>query len=202
MFVKLLLGVILIIAIIGAVVIMKDEIRSFIEPLGQQIFRDMPFGIPSFERGGRVVGRSSEGVNPPTLIDRLANRHIVTPTQEVVMTGDSEGNSECLGGTETEVMVKVNNDINVDQLDISYAFENLSQGETQSRITKVASCGRDSMIKQCIPVAPEGSGVRLYTLSYQNTTKEKRVYPKLLDLKEYQESHTPPLLASEFIPIL
>ncbi len=171
--------------------------------------------------GGRVLGRMSEGVDPPTIPDRLAAvsaRHVVTVGQEVVMTGD--GTNSCLGG-DSEVLVEIQNDIEADQLDISYAFE--KDGETAgSRIIKAASCGKQSQIRQCIPLAPEGRGLRLTALAYYSVEEpvvldengmievlskgevprqreESRMYPTLIDSAILKDTPKLMLRASDFV---
>ncbi len=165
--------------------------------------------------GGAVVGRAVGGVDPPSIPARLASleasRSIATPAQEIIMIGSPT--HPCLGG-DTEVMLEVKNDIGSDQLDISYYLENLipvDEGETvaiSSRVTKIASCGPESVIRQCIPLAPEGRGVRLTTLAYYNMgddgnhREEKRIYPSVLNNEALKATGKIELNASAFEPVL
>lgn len=157
-----------------------------------------------FGSRGRALGRPSPGVDLPSLADRLsapAAQHIVTPSQEVVMTGMTP--HTCLGA-DNEVMLEVQNDVGADQLDVSYAMENLIGNDrpadpVASRVVKVASCGKESVIKQCIPIPTSGKGVRLHTLAYyyeaSNVREEPRVYPNIIE----KFSENPVFKASEFI---
>lgn len=102
------------------------------------------------------------------------------------MTGERSHN--CLGA-DNEVMLEVENDIGAHQIDVSYSFEGAS-GQMSGRPIKVASCGAQSMIKQCIPVATATQKMRLQALAYyyeepvdgkSNIREEPRVYPTLVD---------------------
>jgi hypothetical protein len=142
---------------------------------------------------GGVQGRAVGGIAPPSLADRHAaiiaaasSQNVVTRAQEVVMTGERSHN--CLGA-DNEVMLEVENDIGAHQIDVSYSFEGAS-GQMSGRPIKVASCGAQSMIKQCIPVATATQKMRLQALAYyyeepvdgkSNIREEPRVYPTLVD---------------------
>jgi hypothetical protein len=115
--------------------------------------------------GGRRLGYGVAGVEPPTLAQRLESasaQHQVNPTQEVLMTGTPSPNG-CLGG-DKELMVEIQNDIDADQLDISYAFETAPDETT--RKVKIASCGKQSMIKNCVPIPSEGRALRLFVQAF------------------------------------
>ena len=213
------------------------------------------FGYPTANSNGLVsssgvVGRAVGGVNPPSVADRIAallttdaGRHRVTSGQEVIMTGvvpqtteaSPEINSHSCLGADSEVLLEIRNDIGADQLDVSYAFEDFltSSNPTSAtpiiaaRVIKVASCGKESMIRQCIPVAPTGRGVRLHTLAYyyepssiveasvatdidgmitvpekkipSSLREEKRMYSTLLDTSSLKKNLTVALQASAFI---
>lgn len=205
----------------------SDALWQYLEASTNSIRSSLGMPVPTADavssRG--VVGRAVRGVDPPNVAERLAalsampsSQHVVTPAQEVVMTGSpSMAPHTCLGA-ENEVLIEVKNDIGADQLDVSYSFEGV--GETTpvlaARVVKVASCGRESVIRQCIPVAPSGRGIRLHTLAYyydaaevRNETdasttpkrpaalrEEKRTYPDLLNNESLRE----PLFASSFVP--
>lgn len=132
------------------------------------------------------------------LMSRASSRHITTPQQEVIMTGSTS--SQCLGGPEKEIFIEVTNDIGADQLDISYSSNN-----EFSNVTKAASCGKESIVKQCVPKSVfslENPQVRLYAKAYYPEGKEEnRVLPKST-LRMIEDDKTPlRLLASEFITV-
>lgn len=121
--------------------------------------------------GGRVVG----GANPPSLADLLtlpSSRHVVTAAQEVVMTGEepeadsaSGTNGACLGG-DKEALLQIKNDVGADQLDVSYYISN----DPSTRVIKVASCGADSSIRQCLPIMSESIILQLLAIYYDLET--------------------------------
>lgn len=123
--------------------------------------------------GGRVVG----GANPPSLADLLtlpSSRHMVTAAQEVVMTGEvssesvaasGPNNGACLGG-DKEALLQIKNDVGADQLDVSYYISN----DPSTRVIKVASCGADSSIRQCLPIMSESIILQLLAIYYDLET--------------------------------
>lgn len=160
--------------------------------------------IPGSARG-QQLGRAVAGVDPPSVVERLASQAIVTPTQEVIMTG-SAGINGCLGGTD-EAMIAVKNDIGADQLDISYSFEN-EESQTAARIVKVASCGSNSVIRQCIPLATTDHLVKLHALAYfyekvgesSIIREEARIYPVAIDNETLKNTFA--VNASDFVSVV
>lgn len=198
------------ITITVAVVMFTNMQHGEQAPVEQPSFRTMLNRfVPNSMRGGQQLGRAVPGVDPPSMADRLSalasSQAIVTPTQEVIMTGTA-GINGCLGGDD-EALIAVKNDIGADQLDISYSFEN-QDVETPARIVKVASCGSNSQIRQCIPLASENHQIMLHARAYfyekvgetSNIKEETRVYPRTIDNDTLKHSFA--VNASEFIPMI
>lgn len=197
-----LIAIGLVAAIIAAVAV------TFVQPHADepQVLRSVRTALGRMRGQGAAVGRAVPGMDPPSIAERLATqestRLVTTASQEVIMVGSS--NHPCLGG-DKEVMLEVQNDIGADQLDVSYSLENLEPSTTTSdpaRILKLASCGAESFIKQCIPIAPEGKGVRLFTLAYYPAGNTTRKYPTLLDNEALKAAGKIELNASSFEPVV
>lgn len=142
--------------------------------------------LPTAEELARI--RAEHFAN---IMSRPSSQHVVIPsTQEVVMTGTPSRVNGCLG---QEFLVEVKNDIGADQLDISY-----STTLESSTMNKAASCGKESIVKQCIP----DLSVKLFATAYyygDNEREEKRVYPEILLKGQDENSTFLNLLASDFI---
>lgn len=123
---------------------------------------------------GQVLGGVNVAAVPEHRAARLAAiiasesaRHHVTPGLEVVMTGSQQQVGGCLGG-DKEIQIEVQNDIGADQIDVSYKMEADTLLAAGGIVTpsKVASCGKNSIIKQCIPLPAPGRNLGLNTISY------------------------------------
>jgi hypothetical protein len=193
---SLIVKVVIVLAVIGvigtavAVMYNSDSVRR----------------VMGYQPGGRRLGTPT-AEDLPNLAERLSNlpasQHVVTRNQEVVMTGIPS--HTCVGG-DNEVLLNLKNDIGADQLDVSYTMEEGTALPVS--IVKLASCAKESFIKQCIPIGK----LRLSTLAVYYTPlenvgenqgkpaydirEEKRVYREILFLTPATKKLE--MLASDF----
>lgn len=178
-------------------------------------------GVPAST--GQMLGRPSGALPQPAdpsqvatlraerLAAEAARHRVIAASQEVVMADESAGaaNNACLGGPEKEIQIEVKNDIEADQIDVSYKFQSdATTTESEdgfSQVTKAASCGKNSIIKQCIPLPPVGQNISLARTAhfYETTDESQRIVreeSKYLLLKPADFSGKPfiALLASVF----